>query len=117
VKAMGGGVTLEMVEAHDVRVSSTQGDIRWMGALLPQSRLRLDSHEGDIEVRIPAESDVALSLSAPPGQITSAHPGVTIPTLEGAAMPVQKLRLKVGQGAGATVEVSTFRGRVTLGEP
>ena len=106
-----GALLVGMLEpVHRVRLASLSGEISFKGYLDDDGVVEIQSHDGDVELRLPAALPADYDLSAYGGEIQNelAPRGMTLPR-------VAKGKLEFTVGAGtARVTVRTFKGTVML---
>lgn len=96
------------------RLSAVSGAVGFRGGLAPGGALEIETHSGTVTVHLPADVSADFDLTAIEGRIdnalTAARPGA------GAGKRGQHLRFTTGRG-GATVTITTFKGRIELRSP
>ena len=109
-ETVSGGITLQDVDAHDLRLKSLSSSVRYQGKLYDDGHYELQSHSGDVVLTIPAESEFNLSAQTFSGSLQTDFPlqlsGGTI----GGRGPV---RGTAGKG-GAQVTAITFSGNIQI---
>lgn len=106
-----GDITLESIDATDVKATTVDGDILFRGALQAAGTYSLSTHEGDLTVTIPEDSNATVSVASFEGDFTSSFP-ITLPE------DSQKRRFKFILGSGATrLNLQSFDGEIHLIRP
>jgi len=94
------------------RMETVTGRLTFESALRPGGNYTLESHSGDVEIRLPGSIDGALDLSALEGKIVNQLPG-------GRVRPANKGRGETmsysGGTAGADLVARTFKGTILVG--
>jgi Toastrack DUF4097 len=93
------------------RIESVSGGISFKSGLAPGGSFTLESHSGDIELRISPSADAALDLTAVEGRIVNNYGRERVRT--GRNGKGQTLSLFRGQGA-ADVVARTFKGTISV---
>lgn len=83
----------------EVELSAVSGDVTFSGALAPAGRLEAATHSGRLRIRLPADTDAALSQSSFSGRIRDVFG--------------RGDELVLGQGKGR-IELSTFSGDIEV---
>jgi DUF4097 and DUF4098 domain-containing protein YvlB len=103
-----GDLTLQGVRAESLVAEATDGDVRFEGSILPGSRVRLATHDGNLDVTLPAGTDAEVRVSTFDGEFRPEFPVETSGFRAGEAV-----RFRLGQG-GASLELQAFDGNITL---
>ncbi len=103
-----GDITARNVEAGDVELGSHSGDLEFSGGLVRSGRYELRTHSGEIRVSIPKD-DFDLVARSFSGRITT---DATL-NLRATTTSRSTLRGTVG-GGGASLELTTFNGNITI---
>lgn len=90
--------------------TTVEGDIRFTGDVRPGGALALDTHSGDVAIRLPASLAADVRLSTFEGAIEAGYPGAGAPRAVGGR---QSLLFQAGDG-GAEVTASSWSGTLTL---
>ncbi len=104
-----GSVKLQAVQASLVEVGTVDGDIAWNGAIADKGRYQFATHNGDIDVMVPASESAAVSVRAFEGRFRTTFP-VKVPDDRGLRRPFSFV---VGSGA-ARLDLETFGGTISL---
>jgi hypothetical protein len=108
VTVLSGDVIVRDIEAGDVEIGSTNGDVEFSGVLSKTGRYDIHSHNGDVRVSVP-KSGFDLNASTFSGDITAdASLG-----MKSASNSRRSLRGTVGDG-GAALTVKTFSGDIIV---
>lgn len=108
VTVLSGDVIVRDVEAGDVEIGSTNGDVEFSGVLSKTGRYDIHSHNGDVRVSVP-KSGFDLDASTFSGDITAdASLG-----MKASSNSRRTLRGTVGDG-GASLTVKTFSGDIIV---
>lgn len=108
VTVLSGDVIVRDIEAGDVEIGSTNGDVEFSGVLSKTGRYDIHSHNGDVRVSVP-KSGFDLDASTFSGGIT-ADASLGMKT---ASNSRRTLRGTVGDG-GASLTVKTFSGDISV---
>jgi len=109
--ATSGDVRLDgMTVDHDVRVRAGAGGIRFTGTVRGAD-LDLATSSGDVDVRVPADSDVVLDALAMQGVVTVTG-SWDVPVTDLA--PGQSATGSLGSGAGGTIRLLSTAGDISV---
>ncbi len=110
-ETVNGDIKLTGIESSAVDASTVNGDITYEGALRDAGRYRLSTHDGDVNVTIPARSNASVTVATLNGDFESCFPvqltGVT---------PRHRFTITIGSGS-AKVELESFNGDIKLRQP
>ena len=110
-ETVNGDIELTGIESSAVDASTVNGDITYEGALRDAGRYRLSTHDGDVNVTIPARSNASVTVATLNGDFESCFPvqltGVT---------PRHRFTITIGSGS-AKVELESFNGDIKLRQP
>lgn len=106
-----GELVLLDIRSADVEVSTVDGDIVFEGSVDPEGEYHMITHEGDIRVGVPAESNLTLIVAIADGDFDSCFPVETTKRRSG-----HRFRMTLGEGS-ARMELETFEGDVTVCRP
>jgi DUF4097 and DUF4098 domain-containing protein YvlB len=109
VRTVSGDVELDGVRSSFVRAGSTSGDIRFSGALDAQGRYELNSHSGDITLRIP-QTGATFTVQTFSGEVQSDYQMTIAPGSQGRR---QRMQFTIN-GGGARVSAETFSGDIII---
>jgi hypothetical protein len=87
---------------------TTDGHVTFEGMLLPGSTVRLATHDGDVNVAVPADAGAEVAVRTFDGAFMPDFPVQTTGLRAG-----ERLRFVMGQG-GATLELQSFDGDIRL---
>jgi DUF4097 and DUF4098 domain-containing protein YvlB len=102
-----GEVTLAEVTGTGVEATTVDGNVRLEAVLKAGGRYRLNSHDGDVTLSVPA-LDAAVTISTFSGSFESAFP-VTLNSTRGG----KRMNFTVGAGA-ASVDLESFDGDIRI---
>ena len=109
-ETVSGDITLQDTDAHDLRLKSLSSDVRYQGKLYGDGTYELQSHSGDVELVIPADSEFNLAAQTFSGSLNTEFPlQLSGGTIGGRGT----VRGVVGKG-GAQVTATTFSGNVHI---
>ena len=108
VTAVDGDVTLEGIDSDNVSVNSVDGDIGYDGTITDGGRYVLSTHDGDLDVLIPAGANARISIDTFSGDLDTDFPV----ELEG-DFGKKRISFTIGTGK-ALVELSAFDGTISL---
>lgn len=114
VSTVQGAVIIGSDELLSARIESVSGRIEVRSGVAIDGLLDIQTHDGPVELVLPATVDARFDLSTVKGTLTSTLPGqLPIPKTERSAR--FSLGKKAGVGRGAGISVRTFSGSVTIG--
>ena len=105
-----GDITLENVESSDTTLRSTSGRLEYSGTLAPDGRYDLQSHSGEIRLRVPTPSGFDVEASSYSGTIESEF---AITTQGAGGRGRRTLTGRFGDG-GARLDLTTFSGDISI---
>ncbi|UCG88360.1 MAG: DUF4097 family beta strand repeat protein [Gemmatimonadota bacterium] len=108
IDATDGTVELWEIEASSVKVDNVDGDIMFDGILAPRGSYSFVTHDGDISLRIPEDSDVRARFGIYDGEFSSDFT-ITYPSWPRG----RRVEFTLGTGSAELV-VETFDGDITL---
>jgi len=108
-----GQITAREVRSPTVRLLTTAGGIVLVGTLRLGAKIELATHDGDIRVAL-RPSPFTLHARALEGVVRSAFPLALTPTSAPAMVAPQPRLDGAHRGGGATLELTTFHGSITL---
>lgn len=106
-----GELTLLGIRSSDVDGSTVDGDIVFEGSIQAEGEYHLTTHDGDIQVGVPAESDLTLIVAIGDGDFDSCFPMESAKHRSG-----HRFRMTLGEGR-ARMELETFDGDVMVCRP
>jgi len=106
--AVDGDVTLDGITSDNVSVNAVDGDISYDGTISDGGRYVLSTHDGDLDVLIPAGANARISIDTFSGDLDTDFPV----ELEG-DFGKKRISFTVGTGK-ALVELSAFDGTISL---
>jgi hypothetical protein len=114
VKTVSGEIYLREARSRFVRLGSTSGDIVFDGAIDAAGRYELQTHSGDVDLTLPANTGAQLTVSTYSGGIESDFPLTLDPGLQGGAGSRGKaFTFTLGRG-GPRITAETFSGDITI---
>ncbi len=109
-ETVSGDITLQDVDAHELRLKSLSSDVRYQGKLHGGGTYEFQSFSGDVMLTIPADSEFNLAAQTFSGSLNTEFPlQLSSGTIGGRGT----VRGVVGKG-GAQVTATTFNGDVTI---
>jgi DUF4097 and DUF4098 domain-containing protein YvlB len=108
-ETVNGEVILEDVHSAQVEVVTTNGDIRFTGAIERKGRYSFTNHNGDIALSIPESTSATVSVSTFSGAFDTAFPVTLTDTRDGG----RRVSFIMGDGA-ARIELQSFGGKIAL---
>jgi len=108
VEATDGEITLQEIDASTVAANTVDGDIWFDGVLSPRGSYRLTTHDGDITVRIPEDSEAQVRMARHDGEFISDFP-ITIQRWPAG----RRIEFDLGNG-GAELTIEAFDGDIEL---
>ena len=114
VHTTSGDVIMSMVRAVHIKAESVSGDISFDGEVTDNAQLQLQTHAGDVTVRIPESTRGVVDVSTFSGEFSSNRPltttGSDTPNRERRTRDAQ--RYEFGGGGNVRVSISTFNGDI-----
>lgn len=110
-ETVSGDLTLMKVDGRRVEAQTVSGDVRFDGAVRPDGSYSLLTHSGDITMAMPEGAGATIRTAVSNGDVTASF---GLPEPERASRSRKTYRLGAG---GATVELETFSGDITLVRP
>jgi DUF4097 and DUF4098 domain-containing protein YvlB len=111
VEAVNGDITLLGIDAQRVSATTVNGDIEYEGTVKDAGFYTFNSHNGDIDVSLPENANVAVTVSTYQGEFES-----WIPFIVERFSSKHRLDFKRGSGT-ARLEVESFQGDISLKKP
>lgn len=108
IDATDGAITMLEIEATTVVANTVDGDIWFDGVLQPRGSYFLSTHDGDVTVSIPEESDAQVRMARHDGDFLSDFPM----TLQRLPMG-RRVEFTLGSG-GADLQIEAFDGDIAL---
>ena len=108
VDATDGAITLLDVNAANVVANTVDGDVWFDGVLSPQGSYTLTTHDGDVTVQIPEDSDAQVRMARHDGEFVSDFPM----TMQRWPMG-RRIEFDLGSG-GAELQIEAFDGDIEL---
>ena len=114
VHTTSGNVIMSMVSAVHIKAESVSGDISFDGEVTDNAQLQLQTHAGDVTVRIPESARGVVDVSTFSGEFSSNRPltttGSDSPNRARRTRDAQ--RYEFGRGGNVRVSISTFNGDI-----
>ena len=108
VDATDGAITLLDIQAASVVANTVDGDIWFDGVLAPRGSYRLSTHDGDVTVQIPEDTDAQVRMARHDGDFMSDFP-ITMQR-----WPLgRRVEFDLGAG-GAELQIEAFDGDIEL---
>ncbi len=98
----------EVTEARSVSGQTISGSCSFQGKILPQARVSLKTHSGNVRLTLPADTGFDLDASVFSGVIETDFPVTAVGKIS-----AREVRGTVG-GGGASVNLKAFSGNITL---
>lgn len=111
VETTNGDITLHGIRSTSARAGSVNGDISYRGTLRDNGRYRFTTHNGDLTLAVPRETNAAVTVSTFHGEFESDFPV----RLTGATRDRQ-FNFTIGTGSGR-LELESFNGDIRLRRP
>ena len=109
VETVSGDVKVRDVNVRSAVVSAMSGDIAWSAPLAPSGRYELATHDGDIDLTLPAATNATVGVRAFEGDALTTFP-VKLPQGDAAR---KRFTFTLGSGS-AHLEVETFTGTISI---
>ena len=110
-ETVNGDVTLERVDATSVSATSVNGEMVYNGTIKDGGRYGFSTHNGDITVTVPQNSNAAVSVSTFNGEFASEFPVTLTETRKG-----KRFSFRLGTGS-AQMTLESFQGSIELVRP
>jgi DUF4097 and DUF4098 domain-containing protein YvlB len=115
VTSVSGDISLARIDSRDVRTESVSGEVEFDGTIDRAGRYEFHSHSGNIFMRIPEGTGLALSLETFSGHIETDFPITLQPNAFNAGRRGGTRRLETTiAGGGARIIAETFSGTITI---
>jgi DUF4097 and DUF4098 domain-containing protein YvlB len=115
IENVSGPIELRDVVSNDVRVTATDGPIRWRGDFAPTGRYRFETHDGGIELTVPRSFDAQLQLTSFDGGLATEIPAtITRNSGERGDWIGERRTTAVWRQGRATIDITSFDGGVTV---
>jgi len=108
-ETVSGSVKLQGLQSTSVEVGTIGGDVSWDGPMSEHGRYQFATHDGDIDVTVPARDNAAVSVRAFEGHFRPTFP-VQLP---GDWARRKRFTFVLGTGT-ARLDLETFRGTISL---
>ena len=111
VENVKGDIDLSRIDAQSVNAATIHGDISFTGSIREEGRYRLATHNGDIAIAIPEDTDAVVSVATHAGEFHS-----DFPVRLDRAGPGGRYDFVMGSGR-ARIELESFNGEIRLSRP
>jgi len=108
IESVDGDVTLRGIDSDDVSVNVVDGNVTYAGTIHDDGRYFLSTHDGDLSVTIPRNTNARISIATFDGDLVSDIPI----QLEG-DISQKRFSFTIGSGR-ALMELSSFDGEIRL---
>lgn len=108
IESTSGSISMDDVSARSVDVTTTDGDISFVGDLRAGGTYRLSTHDGDLSVVLPANVDATVMVSTFDGEFMPEIP-ITLDRFRGG----KEMSFTLGSG-GARLTLNAFDGDIVL---
>jgi DUF4097 and DUF4098 domain-containing protein YvlB len=109
-----GDITMRGVTARTVRAKTTSGDVSYEGTIDPAGRYDLESHSGDVRLKVPRDASAQLTVSTWNGEIESDFTMTLKPGQHTmGATNSKEFTFAIG-GGSARITAKTFSGDVAV---
>jgi DUF4097 and DUF4098 domain-containing protein YvlB len=108
MESTSGDLDLDGVVAGTIDASTTEGDIRFSGSLKSDGTYRLATHDGSLDVLLPADANASVSVSTFDGEFRPEFP-ITVDRFHGG----KEMAFTLGRG-GARLTLAAFDGDIVL---
>ena len=113
VSTVEGSVVIESDQLISARIQSVSGKVEVRSGLPLDGRLEVETHGGDVQLTLPANTDAGFDLSSVKGTLTTKIAGrsALAPGTRSTRFTIGK---KAGVGRGAVITVRTFSGGIQI---
>ena len=111
-ETVNGGISLDRIQSNSVDVATVNGDLSYDGTIRDDGQYRLTTHNGDITVGIPENSNATIAVRTFNGEFVAAFPV----KIEETSRRNKRFNLTIGSGS-ARVELESFGGTIRLQRP
>lgn len=118
LETVSGDVRLQGVDGRRVEAQAVSGDVSFTGTIRPDGSYLLSTHSGDITMAIPEGTSAMIRASIASGDLSSAFslPEPEMHDVTGGRTRGTRKLIRLG-GGGASIELETFSGDVSLVRP
>lgn len=115
IENVNGPILLERMASRDVQISSVNGQVRWRGDFDPAGRFTIESHNGGIELVVPATLSARLQIETFNGGLSSEIPArITGDDRRRDGPPTERsITATYGRGQAA-IDITTFNGGIRI---
>lgn len=111
VESVSGEIVLQNITSKSVRGVTVSGEVDFDGSIASDGRYELNSHSGDVRVRLPENVNALVSVSTFSGEIDSDFPLTLEPGDR--RQHHQQFEFRIGSG-GARIQLESFSGDIHL---
>lgn len=112
-ETVSGTIAVRQSRLTDFEATAVSGDVSYEGSLAPNGRYRLNTHSGEVLLRLPANVGAELTLETFNGSIQSDFPLTMQPGETGNWRRGRRMEFTLGDG-GARVSAGAFSGNITI---
>ena len=109
-----GDIVLSRIDAKSVEAATVNGDIRFEGPVSTSGQYRFTTHNGNITLAFPENSNATLSVRTYNGEF---HTGGLPVKIVGERRQGRRTTYVLGNGGGAELELESFGGSIRLRRP
>lgn len=113
VETVSGTIAVRQSRLRDLDANAVSGDVSYEGSLTSTGRYRLNTHSGEVLLRLPADVGAELTLETFNGSIESDFPLTMQPGETGTWRRGRRMEFTLGNG-GARVSAGAFSGNITI---
>lgn len=111
-ETVNGGISLDRIQSNSVDVATVNGDLSYDGSIRDDGQYRLTTHNGDITMSIPENSNATIAVRTFNGEFVAAFPV----KIEDTSRRNKRFNLTLGSGS-ARVNLESFGGTIRLQRP
>lgn len=113
VETVSGTIAVRQSRLTDLEATAVSGDVSYEGSLVRNGRYRLNTHSGEVLLRLPSDVGAELTLETFNGSIESDFPLTMQPGETGSWRRGRRMEFTLGDG-GARVSAGAFSGNITI---
>lgn len=115
IENVNGPILLERIMSRDAQISSVNGQVRWRGDFDPAGRFTIESHNGGIELAVPATLNARLQIETFNGGFSSELPARITGDDRTRDGPPTERSITATYGRGqAAIDITTFNGGIRI---